>query len=290
MADFEWFRSFVAIYRMGTVSAAAAARHMTQPALSQHLAALEAEVGEPLFIRRPRKMVPTERGIELYNQVAPAVDRLERTTSELRKGSRGATIRLGAPPEYFKERLAARLARCDERIIATFGKTADLLDLLADHRLDAVVATQHLSRRGLHFVRLDTEEFWLVGGPGDALPGARDTPETVRAALEAQRWISYGEDLPIIRRFWLESFGERPGISASLIVPDLHAIAALVEQGAGISVLPSYLVERRVQEGRMRRLWTPSRPVQNEIWLVFRSVDRTDAAVSRFVRRLLARS
>src|SRR5690606_40980576 len=64
--DFEWYRSFVAIYRAGSVSAAAASRHLTQPALSQHLAALEAEVGEPLFHRRPRKMVPTERGIALY--------------------------------------------------------------------------------------------------------------------------------------------------------------------------------------------------------------------------------
>ena len=62
MADFEWYRSFVAIYRMGTVSAAAESRHMTQPALSQHLASLEAQVGEPLFVRQPCKMVPTQRG------------------------------------------------------------------------------------------------------------------------------------------------------------------------------------------------------------------------------------
>ncbi len=51
MSDFEWFRSFVAIYRLGSVSMAAKYRMMTQPALSQHLANLEAEVGEPLFRR-----------------------------------------------------------------------------------------------------------------------------------------------------------------------------------------------------------------------------------------------
>lgn len=67
----------------------------------------------------------------------------------------------------------------------------------------------------------------------------------------------------------------------------LHAIAALVERGAGISVLPSYLVERRVQAGLIRRLWTPSRVVQNDIWLVYRTADRNDAVISRFVRRLL---
>lgn len=74
MADFEWFRSFVAVYRSGSVSGAAAVRHLSQPAISQHIAALEAEVGAPLFERHPRGMVPTKRGNELYSQVAPAVD------------------------------------------------------------------------------------------------------------------------------------------------------------------------------------------------------------------------
>lgn len=290
MADFEWYRSFVAIYRMGTVSAAAESRHMTQPALSQHLASLEAEVGEPLFVRQPRKMVPTQRGIELYNQVAPAVDRLERTTSTLRQGSRGTILRLGSPYEYFRERLTKVLSQSDERLVVTFGTTAELIDLLEEHLLDVVVATQHLNRRGLHFTRLDTEAFWLVGGANAALSAAADDPDAIRAELERHPWISYAEDLPIIRRFWMECFGERPAITARMVVPDLHAIRALVQQGAGISVLPSYLVEDRVNAKTMKRLWTPPRNVQNEIWLVYRTADRSDAVIRRFVQELLAQT
>ncbi|MFP3490175.1 LysR family transcriptional regulator, partial [Staphylococcus sp. SIMBA_130] len=59
MIDFEWYRSFISIYKHGSVSAAAKARFLTQPAMSPHLSALEAEVGEPLFTRAPRKMIPT---------------------------------------------------------------------------------------------------------------------------------------------------------------------------------------------------------------------------------------
>jgi len=290
MADFEWYRSFVAIYRLGSVSAAAAARNMTQPALSQHLAALEAEVGAPLFLRQPRKMVPTERGVSLYNQVAPAVDRLERTTSELRGNSRETRLRLGAPLEYFKERLIPLFTGEEERIVASFGKTAELLDWLEDHRLDVVVATQHLAKSGLRFARLDTESFWLVGGPGESLSAAHDDHEAIRAELEAKPWLSYGEELPIIRRFWMESFGERPPMTARMVVPDLHAIAQLVERGIGLSVLPSYLVTDKVKAGRMRRLWSPPRLVKNEIWLVYRTADRNDAVIGRFVQRLMARA
>lgn len=46
MVDFEWYRSFIAIYKHNSLSEAAKARIMTQPAMSQHLSALEAEVGE----------------------------------------------------------------------------------------------------------------------------------------------------------------------------------------------------------------------------------------------------
>lgn len=49
MVDFEWYRSFICIFKHNSVSLAAKARIMTQPALSQHLAFLEAEVGELLF-------------------------------------------------------------------------------------------------------------------------------------------------------------------------------------------------------------------------------------------------
>ncbi len=37
MVGFEWYRSFVAVYQTGTVSAAAQQRQMTQPAISQHV-------------------------------------------------------------------------------------------------------------------------------------------------------------------------------------------------------------------------------------------------------------
>ena len=52
MADLNWYRNFLAVYRLGSVSGAAKARNLTQPAVSQQLGALEASVGEPLFVRQ----------------------------------------------------------------------------------------------------------------------------------------------------------------------------------------------------------------------------------------------
>lgn len=137
---------------------------------------------------------------------------------------------------------------------------------------------------------MKTEFFWLVGGPQTKLTVDAGDLAAVRAELERRRWISYGTDPPIIRRYRMEGFGERLAMAACLAAPDLHAVARLVERGAGVSVLHSYLVQDRVATGRMRRLWSLRRPVQIQIWLVYRTADRNDAAISRFVRRPLARA
>ena len=62
MVHLEWYRSFVNVYQVGTVSGAAEVLHLTQPAVSQHIAALESTLGTVLFQRMPRRMLPTEAG------------------------------------------------------------------------------------------------------------------------------------------------------------------------------------------------------------------------------------
>ncbi|WP_309571663.1 LysR family transcriptional regulator [Deinococcus sp.] len=80
MATLESFRVFVAVYRAGSVSGAARERHLTQPAVSAQLAA---RVGEALFTRTPRGVVPTGHGRALYAQVSDSVDRLDRAARSL---------------------------------------------------------------------------------------------------------------------------------------------------------------------------------------------------------------
>jgi DNA-binding transcriptional LysR family regulator len=58
-------RAVVAIVASGSVSAAARAVHLTQPAITQGIAKLERQIGLPLFERRPDGMTPTEAALIL---------------------------------------------------------------------------------------------------------------------------------------------------------------------------------------------------------------------------------
>ena len=99
MATAEWLRTFVAIYRTGSVTDGAALRNLSQPAASQQLRSLERSVGAALFERTPRGVDPTRPGRELYVSVADALDRLEPVLTGLDGGDVRpvpAALRLGS--------------------------------------------------------------------------------------------------------------------------------------------------------------------------------------------------
>lgn len=281
MADFEWFRSFIAIYRHGSITAAAAERFMTQPALSRHLAALEAEIGEPLFVRKPRRVVPTERGKRLYNELVQAIDRLEAISARFRNEA-APQLRIGGPAAFIRHMLAGILPESGYRLSFTFGETGPLLDMLKAHELDVLVSTQYLPARGLTFAKLAEETFLLVASPDEPAVDESRLPES----LEERAWIAYGSELPIIRRFWQEAFGTRPNIKPCLVVPDLPMMADLAAHGRGVTILPDYLVRERLARGTLTELWKPPKRAANELWLVFRSFEQSNERFMAWVNRV----
>ncbi len=76
MYDLRRLRSLCAIADHGSLTGAAAALDFTQPAVSQHLAALEAEVGAPLVTRSRSGAELTAAGALLVEHARAALDRL----------------------------------------------------------------------------------------------------------------------------------------------------------------------------------------------------------------------
>ncbi|WP_188066515.1 LysR family transcriptional regulator [Brevibacillus brevis] len=274
MVDFEWYRSFISIYKHSSVSEAARTRMMTQPAMSQHLASLEAEVGEPLFTRAPRKMIPTERGKALYTQVVPLIEALEETTQTLK--SNAATclpvIRIGSAHEFFREKLAPHIGSFQMRVIAYLGVASKILEFLLEEKVDLIVMSQKLSAPGVEYIPYMQEEFALVAPPDFREP-TFDDKDSFEAWLCSQPWISYDLDLPIIRRFWREHFQKRPQTHPTHVVPDLHGVLKAIEHGAGISLLPTFMLNDHLSRNKVKIMY-PSYTVHNDLYLAYQVKNR----------------
>ena len=100
--DWNLLRSFIAVYEAGTLTQAAQRLGSTQPNLGRHIRALEALLGEALFVRLPGRLKPTERAHSLHATLLPmkaAV--LEATRLFVETGERVAgTVRITVSEVY----------------------------------------------------------------------------------------------------------------------------------------------------------------------------------------------
>lgn len=291
MASLEQFRVFVAVYRAGSVSAAARERHLTQPAVSAQLAALEARTGEALFTRTPRGVVPTERGKLLYSQVADAVDRLDRAGQALRVSSKtAAPLRLGCTPEFLQGYVLPRLSG-DSAMLVSFGQGRELQAAVEAGTLDAALVSLPAQSRALSERPLLSMPFVLIAPTAWAAPPQPAPQELAQQELaqwlNAQPWVSYSLELPVTRRFFLQALGERFGARPALVAPDLRAVVRAVEGGLGASLVPLFAAAEALAAGRVQELGQGRDQIPAENWrMVYRVADEDREDLQKLARVL----
>lgn len=264
--------TFLEVYRTGSLSAAAERLGVSQPAVTGQLARLEEQLGARLFERSRRGAEPTERAVALAAQVGLHVDGLRAALVAPDEGPavRGL-VRLGGAAELMTVRVLPALAPLVAQglqVRVTLGLGDELLAALAAGHLDLVVSSVRPRQDAVVATLLVDEEFLLVGPASLA-----HTVDLVRlaadpvAALAHLPLVAYAEDLPIVRRYWRSEFGQRPPNVTSLVVPDLRAVLAAVVAGAGVSVLPRYLVAPALEAGQVVQLHDPVAPPLNTLYL-----------------------
>lgn len=108
----ELYRSFLAVAKARSLSGAARALGLTQPTLGRHIDALEAALGQALFVRSQAGLAPTEGAAALMphaEAMASAAEALQRAASGEAQEDRG-TIRITASEMIGTEVLPAGLA------------------------------------------------------------------------------------------------------------------------------------------------------------------------------------
>lgn len=271
MVNLEWYRSFVATYQTGTVTAAAERRFLTQPTLSQHIAALEQALKTRLFKRTARRMEPTEAAQQLYPKVVASIERLEAIEHTPLEEADAPYLRLAAPITYFYEKLLdpAFLTQLNKfRLELVFGETRGLIEKLKDNEVDVVIATQRISLPRIHYVSVLKEHFVLVLPKSLQLGvSTADDATHIESWLSRQTWISYSTQMPIIRRYWQTVFNKRPDFEPRMIVPDLHSILRCIGLGMGVSILPDYLLQADEARRHVHTPWRPADEISNVLYL-----------------------
>ncbi len=107
LPDFNRLKIFYYVYQAGSVVGAARQLNLTQPAVSQQLQKLEAEMKVQLFTRLHKRLVPTASGQRLFRLTEPLITRLQEELPYIREPHErpSGILRIGAPREFGKEYL-----------------------------------------------------------------------------------------------------------------------------------------------------------------------------------------
>jgi len=233
-------RVLVAVARTGSVTAAAQELHYPQPAVSHHLARLEAETGAKLIQRVGRGIRLTEAGRLLAERAEEILGRIESASAELAAyvGLRSGRVRLAAFPSALGTFVPTAAVRLAERhpgleLCFTEAEPPEALRMLRAGQVDVAVLFRYgeaePDEEGVRLTHLFDEPGFLV------LPAAEPGAETL-AGHAGSRWIAGCERCRAhLLRLCAEA-GFEPRVSFT--TDDYVAVQAMVAAGLGVAVLP----------------------------------------------------
>ena len=281
-------RAFAALARRGSFSAAGEELVISQPAVSKHVAELEAELGTQLVIRGPRRIRLTPAG----EFVADHVERAEALVAQAGRGARslaGAeTGRLAVATSgtgmYLAVAAIAAFHSAHPRVEldVQIGTSEPIVELVRAHRAELAIVGGFTAARDVESETLLEDDIVIVAAPSLARsrPRLRD--------LETLTWISREEGSSTRAAFeaaWRD-LGITPAGRISL--PSWEAVKLAVARGAGVSGISRYAVTTELAAGTLAILRVPGWRVRRHFSLVHARDIPLSPPADRFRTILLA--
>jgi DNA-binding transcriptional LysR family regulator len=238
MLDPRRLLTFRAVAEAGSFSAAARELALTQPAVSQQVAALERELGARLLHRGPGGLTLTDAGAVALEHAQAVADRLALADVQLAElGDDRGPLRVGGFPSALATIVPAAIASVvPQRVDAVEGTIEELAAGVADGRLHLAVLFQDAAAPpreypGLRRHELLDEPFVIAVGPGHRLADRR----TVRLReLAEDPWVAPSQR-GIVHAACVAA-GFEPDIA--FVTRDVLAIRALVAEDLGVTLTP----------------------------------------------------
>ena len=279
--DLNALKVFLAVAQERSFSRAAAKVHRTQPAVSQAVRRLEAELGEELFDRSSKAGTLTEAGRMLQNYGQRLVRLAEETESavrELRDLKRGRVL-VGAN-EAAVHTLLPLLAKFRQRYpdVATDVRRVPARQIAVEVQqgsLDFGALTFHPSEEGLLEVPVGSDELVLLVPPSHELAGRRQVSmeEVAREPVVAHNDPSPARER-VLRLFEQKHIPLRMVIS----LPSLDGIKRAVELKLGVALLPRRCAITEIASGHLVGIPVAGVSRRRQVMLVCRRAHRSHAA------------
>lgn len=275
-ASFRQLAAFHAVARLGSVSLAADEMHLTQPAVSIQIGALEESAGAPLLQRSGRGIRLTEAGELLAGYAGRILDLWREAGEEMAtlQGVFSGTLRVGAvtTAEYLLPPILVNFAHEHPKVKVKLqvGNRDEIVRLLTGQEIDVAVMGRPPTELKTDSSAFARHPMAFLAAPGHPLMAA---PKPSLALLSDERMLvrerGSGTRATVERFFKDHGLPLRIGSELS----SNEAIKQMCAAGFGIAFLSMHTCALELNAGLLALLPAPGNPVVRD-WFVMHLASR----------------
>ncbi|MEJ5990470.1 LysR family transcriptional regulator [Ramlibacter sp. PS3R-8] len=272
-------RYFVAVADAGSLTAAASAISIAQPALTRQMRELESELGAQLLQRLPRGVRLTQAGLSVYESAQRMLGEAARLQQKLARNQRvdKATVVLGASPTLARLLLPGLFENCAALLEGVTLRTREaftptLLDLVERGQVDMAVVTNPEPGRTLSLQPLVAEPFALISHVSMRVPPVVMLNQLARIPL-----LMTSLHRGIVERQLL-SVGKELNVHSE--IDSVDSIRELVLRGRWATIMPVSVFKDATQARSVMMSEISGVQMQRQLMLATRLDRRPSAALS----------
>lgn len=293
MVNLEWYRTFKSVYKNGNFSLAAKELFISQPAVSQQIAMLEAHVGYKLFNRKSKGVEPTEYAKLLNNLIIEALDRLENVENGFRAKAFNANrlITIGMSKHLFNSLGSSLISKFDY-IDFSFHENETLFELVDAKKLDFAIVTKQYDTFDTIYEKVGAIKQVVVGSSNIDVREFKAKVKTndfevIEHWMNDQKWYSHDSGIPHVKLFWLHVFNKkRPSMISNFIIPSEYEMLEALSKNEGIAITWNCNAKSLIQDNKLQLLWDSKEMPFTEVFLLSGKNDNFNTAFKDIAQEL----
>lgn len=285
--DLFQLETFLAVAEEHSFSRAAARLHRSQPAVSQVVAKLEAELGETLLDRSVRDGSLTDAGVVLLDYAQKMVNLRNEAGAALQDLRSLQTGRLDlAANEYTCLYLlpvldAFRRTHPGLKIAVQRSLASRIADDLLQHGVDMGVLSFRPTDPQIRSFIVYRDQLICIVAPHHALAAAGQASID---RLGRETFIAHNVPSPLRQKVIAAFRRHRTPLNIEVELPSLEAIKRFVERGNGIALVPRLTVETELASGALVAVNVPELHIERRLRLVSRRRSVLSHAAAAFLQ------
>ena len=284
-------KAFCLICELKSFSKAAAAKFMTQSAMSHLIKNLEEELGVKLLNRQGKTVLPTSAGRTFYSHAKKILDQYKAmgnavySSANIVKGplSLGATTTIST---YLLPQVFYSFSRkhAEVSIELTVSNTEKIMNDLREGRIEMGIVEGSLKNLSIHSEVIAEDEIVIISSD--------DNPLTVKKTIDYQDLMTQSFIMPEPgsgTREFIDDFLRGIGMSQestniSMILGSPELILQMVKSGVGISLVSKWSAFQALKDGSIKLLPFPGKRLRRKFYLIYLGKEPSTIAARAFAQ------